>query len=49
MPPIMGAAFLMAELADVLYQEVIIAALLPALLYYISVFLQADLGWKNRY
>ena len=44
MPPIMGAAaFLMAELADVLYQEVIIAALLPALLYYISVFLQADL------
>jgi TRAP transporter 4TM/12TM fusion protein len=44
MPPIMGAAaFLMAELADVLYQEVIIAAILPALLYYISVFLQADL------
>ena len=44
MPPIMGAAaFLMAELADVLYQEVIIVAILPALLYYISVFLQADL------
>ena len=44
MPPIMGAAaFLMAELADVLYQEVIIAAILPALLYYVSVFLQADL------
>ena len=44
MPPIMGAAaFLMAELADVLYQEVIVAAILPALLYYISVFLQADL------
>tara|TARA_E500000331_G_scaffold113766_2_gene110866 strand:+ start:4243 stop:6186 length:1944 start_codon:yes stop_codon:yes gene_type:complete len=44
MPPIMGAAaFLMAELADALYQEVIIAAILPALLYYISVFLQADL------
>ena len=44
MPPIMGAAaFLMAELADVLYQEVIIAATIPALLYYISVFLQADL------
>ena len=44
MPPIMGAAaFLMAELADVLYQEVVVAAILPALLYYISVFLQADL------
>jgi len=44
MPPIMGAAaFLMAELADVVYQEVILAAILPALLYYISVFLQADL------
>ena len=44
MPPIMGAAaFLMAELADVLYQEVIIVAILPALLYYTSVFLQADL------
>ena len=44
MPPIMGAAaFLMAELAEVLYQEVIVAAILPALLYYVSVFLQADL------
>ena len=44
MPPIMGAAaFLMAEFADALYQEVIVAAILPALLYYISVFLQADL------
>ncbi|MDA0241554.1 MAG: TRAP transporter fused permease subunit, partial [Proteobacteria bacterium] len=44
MPPIMGvAAFLMAELLEIEYREVIIAALLPALLYYISVFLQADL------
>ena len=44
MPPIMGAAaFLMAELLEIRYQEVIIAAILPALLYYIAVFLQADL------
>ncbi|MBT3992335.1 MAG: TRAP transporter fused permease subunit [Rhodospirillaceae bacterium] len=44
MPPIMGAAaFLMAELLEIRYQEVIVAAILPALLYYIAVFLQADL------
>jgi len=44
MPPIMGvAAFLMAELLEIEYKEVIIAALLPALLYYVAVFLQADL------
>jgi len=44
MPPIMGAAaFLMAELLEIKYQEVILAAILPALLYYIAVFLQADL------
>ena len=44
MPPIMGvAAFLMAELLEIEYREVIIAATLPAMLYYISVFLQADL------
>jgi TRAP transporter 4TM/12TM fusion protein len=44
MPPIMGAAaFLMAEAIEVSYQEVIVAALIPAVLYYISVFMQADL------
>jgi TRAP transporter 4TM/12TM fusion protein len=44
MPPIMGAAaFLMAELLQVAYAEVMIAALLPALLYYIAVFMQADI------
>lgn len=44
MPPIMGAAaFLMAELLAVPYQEVVIAAIIPALLYYTSVFVQADL------
>ncbi len=44
MPPIMGAAaFLMAEILEVSYGEVILAALIPALLYYIAVFIQADL------
>lgn len=44
MPPIMGAtAFIMAEFLAVPYQEVVLAALLPALLYYISLFLQVDL------
>ncbi len=44
MPPIMGAAaFLMAELLQVAYADVMLAALLPALLYYISIFIQADI------
>ncbi len=41
MPPIMGAAaFLMAELLQVPYRDIVIAALLPAILYYLSVFVQ---------
>ncbi len=44
MPPIMGAAaFLMAQALEVPYSVVILAALIPALLYYISVFIQVDL------
>jgi TRAP transporter 4TM/12TM fusion protein len=44
MPPVMGAAaFLMAELLQVPYRDVVIAALLPALLYYFALFVQADL------
>jgi len=44
MPPIMGAAaFLMAEFLEASYTEVILAALVPSLLYYVSVFVQADL------
>ncbi len=43
-PPIMGAAaFLMAEFLDISYMTVAGAALLPAVLYYISVFTQVDL------
>ena len=44
MPPVMGAvAFLMAEDLDVEYREVAIAALVPSLLYYVGLFVQADL------
>ena len=43
MPPVMGAvAFIMAEFLDVPYSTVIIAAIVPALLYYGSLVLQAD-------
>lgn len=42
-PPVMGAAaFVMAEYIGVPYVEVMIAALIPALLYYLSLFLQVD-------
>lgn len=44
MPPVMGAvAFLMADFLQVPYREVAIAAFVPALLYYIALFIQADL------
>jgi TRAP transporter 4TM/12TM fusion protein len=44
MPPIMGAAgFLMAEFLDVPYTDVLLAALIPALLFYVAVFIQVDL------
>lgn len=43
MPPIMGAAaFLMAEILQVPYREIALAALLPALLYYLSIYVQID-------
>jgi TRAP transporter 4TM/12TM fusion protein len=44
MPPVMGAsAFLMAEFLQIPYKEVVLAALLPAILYYVALFVQADL------
>ena len=44
MPPIMGAAaFLMAEFLEVPYKDVVIAALIPAILYYVALFVLADL------
>jgi TRAP transporter 4TM/12TM fusion protein len=43
MPPVMGAAaFLMAEFLQIPYKEILIAALIPAVLYYLALFLQVD-------
>jgi len=43
MPPVMGAAaFIMASFLNVPYAEVVIAAFLPALLYYAALMLQTD-------
>ena len=44
MPPVMGAsAFLMAEFLAIPYSQIVMAALVPALLYYVALFIQADL------
>ncbi len=44
MPPVMGAAaFLMAEFLAIPYSQIVLAALVPAILYYVALFIQADL------
>jgi TRAP transporter 4TM/12TM fusion protein len=44
MPPVMGvAAFIIAENLSIPYKEVAIAAIVPAVLYYLSLFVQIDL------
>src|SRR5438132_13964782 len=44
MPPVMGAAaFLIAEYLSIPYGEVALAALIPACLYYLALFVQVDL------
>lgn len=44
MPPLMGAsAFVMAEFLEVPYADVVLAALVPAILYYAALFIVADL------
>jgi TRAP-type uncharacterized transport system fused permease subunit len=44
MPPVMGAvAFVMADFLQLPYKEVAIAAILPSVLYYAALFMQADL------
>jgi len=49
-PPIMGAAaFLMAEVTGIPYSAIVIAALIPALLYFFSIFVVVDLeAAKNK-
>jgi TRAP transporter 4TM/12TM fusion protein len=44
MPPVMGAAaFVMAEFLGMSYAQVAIAAFIPAILYYLALFVQVDL------
>jgi len=44
MPPVMGtAAFVMAEFLGIDYGEVVLAAVIPAILFYVALFIQADL------
>jgi len=44
MPPVMGAvAFVMADFLQIPYKEVAVAAILPSVLYYAALFIQADL------
>ncbi|EGL83217.1 TRAP transporter, 4TM/12TM fusion protein [Caldalkalibacillus thermarum TA2.A1] len=49
LPPIMGAgAFLMAEILGIRYSEVILAATIPALLYFISVYFMVDFEARKQ-
>jgi TRAP transporter 4TM/12TM fusion protein len=44
-PPVMGAAaFLIAEYLQISYADVVVAAVIPALMYYASLFMQVDLA-----
>lgn len=44
MPPIMGAAaFIMADFLAIPYRDVVVAAVVPAILYYVALFAQVDL------
>ena len=43
LPPIMGAgAFIMAEITGIAYAEIVIAAIIPAVLYFLSVYFMVD-------
>jgi len=43
MPPIMGAgAFIMAEVTGIPYQDIAIAAIIPAVLYFVSIYFMVD-------
>ena len=48
MPPIMGAAaFLMAEMVGVPYSDIVVRAVLPAVLYFLGIFLMVHLRAKR--
>jgi TRAP transporter 4TM/12TM fusion protein len=43
LPPVMGAgAFIMAEVTEIPYTEIIVAATIPALLYFVAIFFMVD-------
>ncbi len=45
LPPIMGAgAFIMAEITGIAYTDIVIAAIIPAVLYFASVYFMVDLA-----
>lgn len=49
MPPVMGAAaFIMADILGIPYIDVCIAAAIPAILYYLSIFILVDLEARKR-
>jgi TRAP transporter 4TM/12TM fusion protein len=49
MPPVMGAAaFLIAEFLSLPYSQVALAALMPAVLYYLGLFVQVDLEARKH-
>jgi TRAP transporter 4TM/12TM fusion protein len=49
MPPVMGAAaFLMAQFLGMQYRTIVIAAILPASLYYLCVWVSVDLRARNK-
>ena len=48
-PPIMGAgAFIMAEITGIPYTEIAVAALIPAALYFLSIYLMVDLEARRE-
>jgi len=49
MPPIMGAgAFIMAEVTGIPYQEIAVAAIIPAILYFASIYFMVDMEAARR-
>ncbi|HVL74182.1 MAG TPA: TRAP transporter permease [Beijerinckiaceae bacterium] len=50
MPPIMGAgAFIMAEITGIPYTQIVVAAIIPSILYFLSIYFMVDLeAQKNN-
>jgi TRAP transporter 4TM/12TM fusion protein len=45
MPPIMGAgAFIMAEITGIAYMDIVYAAIIPAIIYFVSVYFMVDMS-----